>query len=210
MSDITKDEVRDRLGNIDQIRDIIFGAQLRDYDNRLNKVESDVLLLQKDLRDRIEQVQSTLTAELRSAVEGLEKKLRTHQAAAQEESSELRQHLDRVSKKMSSSIQTLDEAVDRQFDATRSDLVATKEHLQSDINTLRDLVFEELERRLLQVQDKKASKDDLAETLFELGMRIKGAEFIPALKAVGDHSSTYEPMPLLATRKHTEEIAHPN
>ena len=32
MAEITKEEMRERLGNIDQIRDIIFGAQLREYD----------------------------------------------------------------------------------------------------------------------------------------------------------------------------------
>ncbi len=210
MSDMTRDEVRDKLGNIDQIRDIIFGAQLREYDNRLSKIESDALLAQQDTRDRIEKLRSTLEAELRSAVESLEKKLRSYNTANQEESSELRQQIDRVSKKFSSSLQALDEAVDRQFDATRNDLSDTKGKLQGEINALRDLVFEELERRLSQVQEKKASRDDLADTLFELGMRIKGAEFIPALKEVGDNPSAYEPIPLLATRKHAEEIAHPN
>ena len=34
MNQLTREDVRERLGNIDQIRDIIFGAQIRDYDNR--------------------------------------------------------------------------------------------------------------------------------------------------------------------------------
>ena len=35
MSDLTKADLRERLGNIDQIRDILFGPQLREYTTRL-------------------------------------------------------------------------------------------------------------------------------------------------------------------------------
>jgi hypothetical protein len=46
MAEITKEEMRERLGNIDQIRDIIFGAQLREYDNRFDKIDSDLSMMQ--------------------------------------------------------------------------------------------------------------------------------------------------------------------
>ena len=56
MAEITKEEMRERLGNIDQIRDIIFGAQLREYDNRFDKIDSDLSMMQRDMQARIEQV----------------------------------------------------------------------------------------------------------------------------------------------------------
>ena len=34
MTQMLREEVRERLGNIDQIRDIIFGAQIREYETR--------------------------------------------------------------------------------------------------------------------------------------------------------------------------------
>jgi hypothetical protein len=208
MSDISRDEVRDRLGNIDQIRDIIFGTQTREYDARLSKLEANLTLLQQDTRDRIEQLRSSFTAELGSTVEAIEKKVRSLQANSQEECADLRQQIDRNSKRFATTIQSLDEAIDRQFESLRTDLTGTKTHLQSDISGLRDLVLEELERRFAQLREHKLSKDDFAETLFELGMRIKGSEFIPALREAGTKpGSDYEPIPLLSTRKHTEESA---
>ena len=207
MSDMAKDEIRDRLGNIDQIRDIIFGAQLRDYDNRLDKVETDAALLKQEAREQNDQLRLSVETEVRAAIEMFDKRLRSVQANAQEECSELRQQIDRLNKKFTNTIQSLDESVDRQFDSMHNELAATKTKLQTDVGALRDLVLEELDRRFSQLQQAKASKDDIAETLFELGMRIKGSEFIPTLKQATETTSDYDPLPLLATRRH-EETAH--
>lgn len=207
MSDITKDEIRDRLGNIDQIRDIIFGAQLRDYDTRLSKIETDVALLKQETREQMDQLRSGVEAEVRSAIEVFDKRLRSSQANAQEECSEIRQQVDRLNKKFTNTIQSLDESVDRQFNSMQNELTTVKTKFQDDVGALRDLVLEELDRRFSQLQQAKASKDDIAETLFELGMRIKGSEFIPTLKQATETNSDYDPLPLLATRRH-EETAH--
>jgi hypothetical protein len=208
MNGMTKDEVRDRLGNIDQIRDIIFGAQSREYNERLERIESSLARMQQDTRDRIEQLKSHCDAELKAAVELIEKRMKSVQTANQEECLEIRQQAERLNKRFSTTIQTLDEAIDRQFSSMQNELVDTKSGLQEDIGALRDLVLEELERRLSQMQDVKVSKDDIAETLFELGMRLKGAEFIPALRDAGSKSeAAADPLPLLATRKHAEEVA---
>jgi DNA anti-recombination protein RmuC len=208
MGDITKEEVRERLGNIDQIRDIIFGAQLRDYNNRLDKLEYDLSLLQQDVRDNLEQVKASFSTELKKAMEPLEKKLKSFNSAAQEESADLRQQVDRVSKKVSGSIEALDEAIDTQTKAIRDELTQTKTKLQDDTAALRDLVLEELDRRFSQLRETKVSKDDIAETLFELGMRLKGTEFIPKLKEAVDNGNA--PVPLLETKKHAEELVHSN
>ena len=53
MSNMTKDEVREKLGNIDQIRDIIFGAQMREYDARLEQMRSDMNQQQQEQTDRL-------------------------------------------------------------------------------------------------------------------------------------------------------------
>lgn len=37
MSEISREEMREKLGNIDQIRDIIFGSKQREYDSRIEQ-----------------------------------------------------------------------------------------------------------------------------------------------------------------------------
>jgi Na+/phosphate symporter len=81
MTDITKEQMRDRLGNIDQIRNLLFGEQLgeysqrfQSYEDRFENIESELLSFQEETRNRLNQLQNSLTTEIRSAVDSIEKK----------------------------------------------------------------------------------------------------------------------------------------
>ncbi|MBD1919624.1 hypothetical protein H6F77_00615 [Microcoleus sp. FACHB-831] len=195
MGEITKEEMRDRLGNIDQIRDIIFGAQLREYANRFDKIESDLSLLQQEMRDRVDQVKNVLATELRSSIDSLDNKIKTLNVNVQDENAELRQNIGRVNKKFSTNIETLNETVDQQTNSIRQELSQTREKLHEDVRTLRANIFEDLDRRFSMLRDVKVSRDDMAEILFEVGMRIKGIEFVPELKEAAE-TDGYTDVPL--------------
>ncbi len=199
MADITKEEMRDRLGNIDQIRDIIFGSQLRDFDTRFDKIESDLSMLQQEIEDRTEQVKTVLSTEMRAGIDALEKKFKNLNLNTQEEVADIRQQIDRVNRKFSSSMETLDDALDKQTNSIRDELSQTRERLQEDVRSLKNQVFEELTRRFSVLRDEKVARDDMAEILFELGMRLKGTEFVPELKEVAE--GNIEPEVLLPQRR---------
>lgn len=189
MAEITKEEMRERLGNIDQIRDIIFGSQLRDYNSRFEKMESDLATLQQDIQDRVEQLKTVLTSEIKSSVENLDKKIKTLTSNSQEELTDLRQQTDRLNRKFSSSIEALDEALDQQTNSLREELGQTRDQLQEEVRNLKNQVLEELDRRFSLLTEVKVSRDDMAEVLFEVGMRLKGTEFVPAIKQAADDKS---------------------
>lgn len=192
MADLSKEEMRERLGNIDQIRDIIFGSQLREYNNRFDQIESDLSIINQDLQDRIEHTKTFLAGEIKVSVESLEKKLKLLAAHQQEDMVDVKQQMDRLNRKFSNSLQSLDEAIDTQTNAVREELTQTRHQLQEDVHSLKNLVVEELERRFSLLKNSKVSKDDMAEILFELGMRLKGTEFVPKLKEVADNKDQRE------------------
>ena len=186
MADITKEEIRERLGNIDQIRDIIFGSQIRELDTRFNKIESDLSNLQQDMQNRLDQVKTVLITEMRASNESLEKKLKSLALTSQEEGADVRQQIDRLNRKFSANVEALDESIDKQTTSLRDDLSQTRDKLQEEVRVLKTQVFDELERRFSLLREVKVSRDDMAELLFELGMRLKGNEFVPQLKEAAD------------------------
>ncbi len=186
MADITKEEIRERLGNIDQIRDIIFGSQIREIDTRFNKIESDLSNLQQDMQNRLDQVKNVLLTEMRASHESLEKKLKSLALTSQEEAADVRQQIDRLNRKFSTNVEALDESIDKQTTSLRDDLSQTRDKLQEEVRVLKNQVFDELERRFSLLREVKVSRDDMAELLFELGMRLKGNEFVPQLKEAAD------------------------
>ncbi|HBE17835.1 MAG TPA: hypothetical protein DEG17_23415 [Cyanobacteria bacterium UBA11149] len=182
MGEINREQIRDRLGNIDQIRDIIFGAQLREYDSRIDKIESNLALLQQEMRDRIDQTKTSCLTEIRTVMDNLDKKIKSLSLGYQNDHADLRQTVELVNKKFSNSIESLDHNLDAHTNSLHTNLSETREKVQEEIRTLRSQVFEELERRFSMMADTKIAKDDMAEILFELGLRIKGTEFAPELK----------------------------
>lgn len=73
----------------------------------------------------------------------------------------------------------------------KEEIVQTKGAFQNDIRALRDLVLEEIERRFNQLGESKVSCDDMAETLFALGMRLKGTDIVSGLHNRSEASSVY-------------------
>lgn len=207
-----REEVRERLGNIDQIRDIIFGAQIREYETRFGKLESDISLLQQEMRSHVEQIKVSFAAELKAGFDSLDKKLKLFNLNNEEETADLRLSVDRLNRKFSHSVQSLDEELDSQTKSIREDLSQTKVQLEEEVLALKDLVLEEIEQRFSNLRQNKISKDDMAETLFALGMRLKEKEFIPMLRQAGDENSESNSVKMLRNgeQKLSELLAHSN
>jgi ElaB/YqjD/DUF883 family membrane-anchored ribosome-binding protein len=186
MADLTKDEMRERLGNIDRIRDILFGVQLREYNGRFNQIEAHLSTQQQEIRDRIDDVRTTLTTELRAISDSLEKKLKTLSLSTQEEGTELRHSIDHLNRKFSSNIEALNEMLDEQKTSVREEICQTRDRLQEDVQSLRTHVFQELNGRFSTLKEIKVSRNDMAEMLFEFGMRLKGTEVVPQLREAGE------------------------
>ncbi|GAB4354410.1 MAG: hypothetical protein Fur0042_23430 [Cyanophyceae cyanobacterium] len=185
-----KQDIRDRLGNVDQIRDIIIGRQLREYDERLGQFESQLSLIDRDLHDRVEELKVSLSTQLSTAVDGFEKRLKGLAAALEDETIELRQQGDRLTQKLQSSSQNLDGEIDRKTGSLNERLSETRDKLQDDIRSLKAQVFEQLEERFSALRDGKLAKDEVADLLFELGIRLRGEEVVGALRAATDDSGT--------------------
>ena len=58
MSDITpQNPARDRIENIDKIRDIIFGSHQREYETRFEQLEAHLSTFEAEVRSRLEQLE---------------------------------------------------------------------------------------------------------------------------------------------------------
>ena len=182
MAEVTREALRERLGNIDQIRDILMGPQLREYENRLTQLEADLSIMRQDLRDRIEEAKTYAAGEMRAAIESLDKKIRAVSLTSSEDSADLRQQVDRTNKKLSNTFEVLNDTLDKQTASLRDELTESRSRLQGEVRSLRDQIFEEIDRQFSVLKTGKVSKDDMAEILFEVAMRVKGTELVRQLK----------------------------
>lgn len=194
MTDISKEEIRDRLGNVDQIRDLLFGQKLKEYeqrfercDRRLNKLESELGNFQSEMRDRLTKLQESLSSEIRSGLDSLEKKLKYLSLTTHDETSKLKQAIELTNKKSSQEIVSLDRKVNSQANFMRTEIDRTRDKLEGEFQELKTQIFAELEKGVSDLSEGKVSRADLAEVLFELCLKIKGTEFVPSLKEAAEN-----------------------
>ena len=122
MDEITKDEMRERMGNIDLIRDIIFGSKLKEYDSRIERLESKFSLLEQEMRDRTEQIKTDCLTELRASVDSVEEKIKSLSFTSQKDNADIRQLIDQSYKSFSSSLESLDKTIVSQTKSIRKEL----------------------------------------------------------------------------------------
>ncbi|NEQ97107.1 MAG: hypothetical protein F6K30_10340, partial [Cyanothece sp. SIO2G6] len=163
---------------------------LKDEDDK-NQIRQQVEGLTKRLSSNMAEVKQELSAEVKDAIETLDKKLKAVSLKDQEEKAEITQQVSLLSKRLSSSMANLDETVNGQVTSLRNDLLASREKLQDDILTLRQQIYDALDQRITTLTSSKVAREDLAELLFELGLRLKGTEFVPQLKEAADSTTDY-------------------
>ena len=155
---------------------------------------------------RQKKVKTDVFKQLQVEVNTLDSKVRSFTQKNDEEKIDIRQQIDRLNRKFSSNFDTLEQNIESKTDTLRDDLLSSREKLQEDILSLRNQLFSELERRFSLLLDSKVARDDLAEFLFELGLRLKGTEFVPQLKEVATSSSeSYNPPTSSSSYSEAEE-----
>lgn len=199
MTDIGRENMRERLGNIDRIRDLLFGNDMKEYqerfencEQRLERMESKFTQFQTEINARLNHLQSDLSTEIHSAVDSLEKKLRYLSLTTHEETSQLKQELKSLTERNSGNIDSLAQDVEAKTNSVRGELTQTRQVLQAEVRELRERVFSELEQSFDNLKDAKISRTELAEFLFELCFKVKGAEMVPKLKEAEESSAEAE------------------
>jgi iron-sulfur cluster repair protein YtfE (RIC family) len=198
MVNFKPEDVRERLGNIDQVRELLFGHIVSDYEQRfdasmqrLSRLESEVASFQTEIRAQISQLQESLTNELRSGLSSLEKQVQYLSYNAHEQTNHLQYRVHEIEQKSDNGLETLQQTVTSQTNGIKTDLTQAKEQLEAALRALEKRVFEEIDKDLTTMKSGKVSRVDLADLLFELCLKVKGADFIPQLPPGSANSGDY-------------------
>ena len=98
-----------QLGNVDQIREILFGSQTRELNKRFEKIENDIKRSLEDIKNRLEQNQKDFTLRLDNEVELLSKKIKNLTIQHQEEMTDIRDNELKQEKRIQNSIELLND-----------------------------------------------------------------------------------------------------
>lgn len=179
-SDLDRSQVlRGGAGNVDKIRDILFGSQMRDYESRFARLEETLVKENAEIREtnrrRFEQLESYVRKEFESIQARFKSERDERLDTVAQQSRELKELGDSLSRR----IRDLDDrssSVEREL---RSQLMSQARELADEIKLTQEQIVGLLEKRYHELKDGKTDRAALATLFTEVALRLSDQFRIP-------------------------------
>lgn len=166
-------------GNIDKIRDILFGVQMRDYDKRFNRLEERLLKENADLRDESRKRFDALEQYVKQEVKALGERITAEKSQRGEDVKELEKGLKDLTRNFEKKTTQMDEAVAKGQSELRQNLLDQSKNLNDEIRSKHDELAAILKREADELREDKTGRAELAALLSEVAMRLNNEFNLP-------------------------------
>jgi DNA anti-recombination protein RmuC len=178
-------DLRDRLGSVDRVREILFGPQLRTYERQFEQLEGELKLLQQDFQQELADLETAFEKELQAALGHLDGQVQNTQGQVRTSLEELRTAADRASLQLQEVLAKVDATLEQRTQEIDRNLLELRAGLQGSVRDLRQELFDALEQHFNTLASFKMNRKDMAELLFQVSMQARGEDLVPKLGAVG-------------------------
>jgi hypothetical protein len=180
MNEISKAAIRKKLGNISQLRELLLGDQLAEYNHklehyhqRLNSLETKLHQSQAAIEARLTQLEKKLLEQINAVASSGEKRSKYYYLKTQSEQHQLQQEFEHLSQSSQENIDLLDQTLNNNTNSLKTEIAQSKSDLERDIILFNQQLSHKLETHLQELTINKISRTDLAEVLLELSLKLK-------------------------------------
>ncbi len=167
------------VANVDKIRDIIFGSQMRDYEKRFARLDerltADAQALREDTKKRLD----ALEAFVQKEVDSLSQRLRGEKSERSEALKELTREMRDTAKTIEKGISQIDDQLAKEAAALRSQLLEQSKQLAAEIESKHRAASSALDREAQSLRTDKADREALADLFTEMAMRMRNELKLP-------------------------------
>ena len=161
-------------GNIDKIREIIFGGHMRDYDKRFTRLEARLIKEGADLREDTKRRFEVLEMFIKREFEALAERLQTEQRHREESTQSLSRALTETGQALEAKLVQFDESSARGQRDLRTQILDQSRTLSEEIRQKHAEMSTALEREVADLNHEKPSRSHLASMFSELAARLNG------------------------------------
>ena len=163
-------------GNIDKIRDILFGNQVRDFDRRFAQFEQHLTQITSDLRSDVSKRLDALEAYFKSELAAEKDRLRTEAAARLEADKDLAEALKGLGTSFERKVQVAEERTAEHLSELRQQLLEQSKHLAEDLQARYERTTEAIGSSARRLEEAKLDRSTFSESLMDLAMRISSPQ----------------------------------
>jgi len=168
--------------SVDRIRDILFGAQVRQYDQRFSLVEDLIRKEVVNLRDETRKTIETLENYTKKAHESLVAQLKTEQTERSDSVNDLSGKLDNLNKTLDKKIIRLDEKTNAGQHDLQEQILQQSKNLMKEIQQIHAEITTTLKKAVDELRKEKTDRIALGNLFNEVGLRLKEEFKLPDVK----------------------------
>lgn len=173
-------------GNIDKIRDILFGSQMRDYEKRFAKLEERLQREHQELKEEMRKRLESLESYIRSEADALSSRITSEQEQRGDSLTDLSREMKDIAKSLEKKTAMLDELFNKNNREMRQQTLDQTKQLMEEIQSKHQSLSQSLERAVRELTEEKMERNGLADLFTEMAMRLNNQFHINTEEVAGN------------------------
>jgi hypothetical protein len=171
--------LRGGAGNVDKIRDILFGSQMRDYEARFARLEEALVKETVEIRETSRRRFDQIEAYVKKEFEAVQARFKTERDERLDTASLHSRELKELGEALSRRIRDLDDRSSSVERDLRSQLMQQARDLTDEMVRSHDEIATLLDKRVRELTDSKTDRAALATLFTEVALRLSDQFRIP-------------------------------
>lgn len=165
--------------NVDKIRDILFGSNMREYEKRFARLEERLTKSSEALREDLKKRFDSLESYVRQEMESLNQRLKAEKSERSDSLKELTRETRDTSKTLEKKLSQLEDQLSSAQGDLRGRILEQSKTLSNEIQKSKQELEVSLEREATALRNDKTDRATLADLFTELALRLKGELELP-------------------------------
>jgi hypothetical protein len=161
-------------GNVDKIRDILFGNQMRDYDRKFSNLEDRLLKEVSRAREESGKRLEALENFIKKELETISERQKNEESERKSSIKALNNELDKAAKDQDKKLSNLDNQLTANTSELRQQILDQFQNLSADISSKYHELAEMQEKIASELREDKVDRTALSALLTDLALRISG------------------------------------
>ena len=159
--------------SIDKVREIIFGAQLKEYEKKFHKLEELIQKEIKNMRSETKKNLDFLEEFIQKETSSLKQSLKTEISNREESENDLDQKVNETRKNIEKKLGQFNQTFSNENQEIREQILHHSKQLMEEIQLKYAELGQTVEKAVAELNDTKTDRTTLANLLSEVAMRLK-------------------------------------
>ena len=159
-------------GDLETLRDILFGNQMEDFDRRFSQMEDRLVKVTQDLREETQKRVEALELFFKKELESLKHRMKSESEDRTDGDSRLNDELKTISSALKKAIAQVEEKLSESATELRQQILEQSKSLTAEIQSKSEQATQSLHTSTSALDEAKIDRSALAEYLIEMAMHL--------------------------------------